>query len=494
MNISRQQFTDEFFNLHLQDKLLGQGGQGAVYRTMDPDLALKLVTSEHGEPVTDPRQMERYYTRLAKLRLLPVPCDLNLCVPMALLKDRAGYVMQLLSGMAPFSLLLPDAKAAQTIRSGEFPKWLGGLSEELAQRILHYRDTGGIRRRLTALYKCASILAQLHGNGFVYGDVSPNNVFLSEDPSHSEVWLIDADNLRFETCAGGSAVYTPKYGAPEIVQGLGGGRPRCDCHAFAVMAFQMLAMIHPFIGNLVEGGDTDWAESLDDAGDAESRAFAGVLPWVDDDGDDSNASQSGLPRPLVMTPRLQTLFQQTFGAGRTCFWKRPAIYHWPQVLAEAGDRTIICHSCGMSWFFDVSGGHCPYCNARKEPWLLVRSFRWNGANSLDEPCWTFSRELPETGQVVVLPERVFAPFLMKTSDDAVLQILLDRSGVVLSTSENCILRLSVAQAAVADGKFKEFHSQIRLPEHAARDGFWIYAEGAEPRLLNCKIVGSANES
>jgi hypothetical protein len=42
----------------------------------------------------------------------------------------------------------------------------------------------------------------------VYGDISPNNIFISEGMNDTSVWLIDADNIRFEILAGGSVVYT----------------------------------------------------------------------------------------------------------------------------------------------------------------------------------------------------------------------------------------------------------------------------------------------
>src|SRR5690606_18716580 len=82
--------------------------------------------------------------------------------------------------------------------------------------------------------------------------------------SSRDVWLIDADNLRFETFRSERGVYTPRFGAPEMVQGTDGGRPRTDCHAFAAMAFSMLTSLHPFIGALVEeGGDGDWDDDAD---------------------------------------------------------------------------------------------------------------------------------------------------------------------------------------------------------------------------------------
>ena len=33
-------YVDEYQNVHIQDKVLGQGGQGVVFRTRDPDLVI----------------------------------------------------------------------------------------------------------------------------------------------------------------------------------------------------------------------------------------------------------------------------------------------------------------------------------------------------------------------------------------------------------------------------------------------------------------------
>lgn len=59
------EYVDEYQNVHIQDKVLGQGGQGVVFRTKDPDLAIKLVTDESGTPVTDEESVERYSKRFS---------------------------------------------------------------------------------------------------------------------------------------------------------------------------------------------------------------------------------------------------------------------------------------------------------------------------------------------------------------------------------------------------------------------------------------------
>ncbi|MCM8151378.1 protein kinase domain-containing protein, partial [Enterobacter roggenkampii] len=301
-------YVDEYQNVHIQDKVLGQGGQGVVFRTRDPDLAIKLVTDESGNPVTDDVLVERYSKRFKRVRLLPLPENLNISVPAALLQNKAGYVMQLLSEMVPFSHFWLDGQTAEKMGPDQIPAWLSAMPENEAKKIVHYCKTGGLRRRLHALYKCASLLARLHGNGMVYGDISPNNIFISEGMNDTSVWLIDADNIRFEILAGGSVIYTPKYGAPELVQGTDGGRPSSDCHAFAVVAFYLLSLIHPFVGKKVDGTDEgDWADEENDDGDIEDKAYAGLLPWVDDQNDDAKTLYTILCKCLFSEVTVQAV-------------------------------------------------------------------------------------------------------------------------------------------------------------------------------------------
>ena len=235
-------FVDEDFNVHERGEELGRGGQGVVFRTKDPDVAVKIALDDSGQPVKHAAFLEK----LRRVRALPVPPGLHLAAPMAVLQETAGYAMRLLNDMVPFTCFWREPRPlADDIP--DFPDWLSGMPRELAASLLSYRDTGALHRRLVALYKCSVILARLHAAGLVHGDVSPSNAFLSRHPTSREVWLIDADNLRHETLSSGSRVYTPRFGAPEIVQGQDGGRSRTDCHAFAVMAFSMLTSMHPFL-------------------------------------------------------------------------------------------------------------------------------------------------------------------------------------------------------------------------------------------------------
>lgn len=489
------EYVDEYQNVHIQDKVLGQGGQGVVFRTKDPDLAIKLVTDESGTPVTDEESVERYSKRFKRVRLLPLPENLNISVPAALLQNNAGYVMQLLSEMVPFSHFWLDGKSAENISTDDIPVWLSAMPENEAKKIVHYYRTGGLRRRLHALYKCASLLARLHGNGMVYGDISPNNIFISEGLDDSAVWLIDADNIRFEITAGGSVVYTPKYGAPELVQGKDGGRPSSDCHAFAVVAFYLLSLIHPFVGKKVDGTDEgDWADEENDGEDVEDKAYAGLFPWVDDQDDDSNSSDSGLPRTLLLTEKLISLFEGTFGPGRTSPLLRPTIYHWPEALAQAADMTVTCPGCSMNYYYDfihpeTEDHNCPYCKTQRPQMLILESYRWNGPDKpINSPCWRYVREISQVAELTV-PRRVFDEFAMIDSDTAEVLISLSNNGILIKKSDHGKADLSVAADSHPQSGFQKLYSQMKIDWVTPDVQFWMFSHLNSPRLVKCIIKG-----
>lgn len=404
--LSSKPLADEYGNQHYLVDELARGGQGVVFRTKDADLAIK-------QPLKDdqPDKSANLHERFQNIRLLPIPARVPVSLPLAILRDEPGYVMRLLSDMKPFSTFELNGKAKKELANQNvlLPQWLAAIPDkEMALRLLHYANTGSTRRRLFALSKCAAILARLHSAGLVYGDISTNNVFVSEG-SAGDVWLIDADNMRLELPSGGVSVYTPGYGAPEVVQGRDQSRPRTDCWAFAVMAFKLLALCHPFIGKKVlepdsdeDGWDTD-PEVNEMSMDLDEQAFSGYLPFIDDEDDDSNVGIGGLSRALVTTPGLRRLFQETFAAGRELPHRRPTMAFWALELMKAADRALDCPQCGMSYFADDKED-CPYCGSERPAFIRIQTSRWE----------VFT---PACSTEFALPHRLFYPFSFENHDD-----------------------------------------------------------------------------
>lgn len=407
--------ADEYGNVHQFADELARGGQGVVFRTKDADVAVKQPLNASGPP----DKGFDLHNRFQNIRLLPMPARVPVSLPLAILRDEPGYVMRLLNGMRPFKTFDLGGRTKKELEEQKvtLPQWLAGIQDkDMALRLLHYANTGSTRRRLFALSKCASILARLHSAGLVYGDISPDNAFIGEETS-SDVWLIDADNMRFELPHGGVSVCTPHYGAPEIVRGTDSSRPRSDCWAFAVMAFKLLAICHPFIGKKVlepDGGEGGWdAEPVGDdlPSDLDERAYAGYFPFIDDEDDDSNHGIGGLPRDLVATSGLRRLFQETFSAGRKHPHRRPAMPFWALELTKAFDLSLKCSKCQMSYFAN-SHEKCPYCSTPRSTFLRVRTSRWE-------------KIISDNASEAVLPHRLFHPFSFEHNDDAEYEAVLD---------------------------------------------------------------------
>jgi hypothetical protein len=412
---SSKPFSDEYGNQHYLADELASGGQGVVFRTKDTDLAIKQPLDASGKPDKGANLRDRFQN----IRLLPIPAHIPVSLPLAILRDEPGYVMRLLSGMKPFCAFDFDGKTKKELENLKtvLPQWLKGIPDkEMALRLLHYANTGSTRRRLFALSKSASILARLHSAGLIYGDISTNNAFIGEGTTR-DVWLIDADNMRFELLNGGTSVYTPGYGAPEIVRGTDASRPRSDCWAFGVMTFKMLALCHPFEGKKVLEPDEDeggWdAEPREDGApaDLKDRAYAGYFPFIDDEDDDLNQGVAGLPRTLVGTSGLRRLFQETFGAGRDQPHRRPTMAFWALELAKAFDLALECPECKMSFYADDHES-CPYCGEKRPAFIRVKTSRW-------------AILIPSSATEATLPHRLFHPFSFEHNDDTEYEAVLD---------------------------------------------------------------------
>ncbi|MFN4002081.1 protein kinase domain-containing protein [Microcella sp.] len=319
--------------------------------------------------------------------------------------------------MLSFGSFELGADRRDQLLASETPAWLAGVMDQAtAALLLHYAQTGSTKRRLWALSRVAAILGRLHAAGLVYGDISPNNCFVAAGVE-PEVWLIDADNLRYEVLDGGSAVYTPRYGAPEIVQARDRSRPRTDCWAFSVMAFETLTLVHPFIGKKVLDPDDDaggWDAAPVVAGepaDLDEKAYGGYLPFVDDEDDDSNPAMSGLPRDLVLMPQLAKLFQETFVAGRLSPWRRPAAAFWARALTQAHDQSLVCDSCQMSYYRQHTA--CPYCGRPRPAHVLAHTDRWEIALQLDK------------GGETRLPHRLFHPYSLEANAHSEYEAVID---------------------------------------------------------------------
>jgi len=290
---------------------LSRAGQGIVYRTQYPQALIKGFTNK------DDQARQRWHRHIAWLIRQDLG-DLKLAKPLALLAEpRFGYVMELMDGLVPLQSLLDS---------------FIGAEDEAA---VDYLRQGGLRRRIRILTQLARTLNQLHARGMLYGDLSPSNIFVSDDPMHAEAWLIDCDNISLEAHSG-LTLHTADYGAPEVVRGDALLSSLTDSWSFAVIVYQLLTHNHPFKGELVSNGEPQ----------EEEAALRGEHPWINDSQDDANQCFSNLPIQLLEHSRLPTLFSRCFEQGLHSPCERPGMAEWLAALVEIDERLYCCAGCG----------------------------------------------------------------------------------------------------------------------------------------------------
>ncbi|AFZ42282.1 serine/threonine protein kinase [Halothece sp. PCC 7418] len=382
MDKPKKTVVDELGTAYELTKELGEGGQGKVFAVSGGRYAVKLLPKK-----SDRETLRR---KLQRVRLLPID-DLKMASPKAMLKPpRVGYVMEILTGMTPIQTLI------------NIP-----VDPEL------YLAGGGLKRRLLLLAQCAEIFSRLHAKGLVYSDPSPGNIFISSDVDSYEVRLIDADNLHYESDPA-SGVYTPSYGAPEVVKGKSGVNTLTDAYAFAVIVFQALTLIHPFIGDWVNEGEPE----------LEDKAYQGEVPWIDDPHDTRNQTEAGIPREIVLSPGLRKLSQQCFGEGLNDPLQRPGISQWRDKLYSAAAFTVHCPECAMTYYPNKQR-FCPWCDSPQPRFVEVRIIRWEPEKGCcEEKEHIFHRLVLEENYGLTLTTRVIKGRTGEAGTDPLVELVL----------------------------------------------------------------------
>jgi DNA-binding helix-hairpin-helix protein with protein kinase domain len=421
--------------------LLGRGGQGAVYAIKGGRLAVKILTDGNQA------RRERLRNQLTHVRRLPLR-DLALAKPLEMLRPpHTGYVMELLTDMVPIKTLMVPKK-------GEAPS------------IEWYIEGGGLRKRLLVLGRAAHLISQLHGKGLVFSDPSPANIFISKARDNQEVWMIDTDNLQYESspCA---AFFTPGYGAPELLSNASGVTTLTDAFSFAVIAFQALSLAHPFIGDMVNDGDPE----------LEDQAFAGKLPWIDDPEDDSNRATFGVPRQWVLSPRLMDAFYLAFGPGRSDPTVRPGASEWADRLYGAADATIECPACSGSFYFTQP--HCPWCERARPSFVTAVFHLWDPefgpqGGILAKPKGETMRPVlaghgaVSAGRAFVITRRLAFGQLSGPSGEPVVSVTLSGQGITLKSLDGNVYPL-FSPTGSQKTEIGDREKTIRLEE---RQGSW----------------------
>jgi len=325
---------------------LGEGSQGTTYLLEDKKHIVKLFNHSFNE--TESKSKINFLLNLGlDKKIFSVPLR-------QITQPKNGYIAEFASGMQPLSNLK-----------------LENVKESLSE---WYLKTGGLSKRHNVLIRLAAILRTLHSKGLAYCDLSPNNVFVSERADLNNVFLIDLDNLRYKTSVVHN-IYTPFYGAPEVISNNSPNTTMSDCYSFAVIAYEMLTLNHPLIGDYVSDGEPE----------LEEQALLGKLPWVDNEDDTTNERTTGLPTFDVIPNRLLELFRKNFEVGLNNPIERPTMAEWFDTLNLANNELLKCGNpkCNLIYPFN-NNKKCPFCGHTPNKVTRIQMRRWEETESFDK--------------------------------------------------------------------------------------------------------------
>ncbi len=399
MELEEEKIVDSERNIHKIVEVLGRGGQGIVYRCLDKDVAIKVVLRD-GAFIKDKKSLEQYEKSVLNLSFKPIESHFPMSIPLVTLRGKQGYVMKMAEGYKPLKTFLKKPSILENeekdgiFRISDSIQKLCKDNHHMALSLSYYSQTQGLRSRLKILTHLAKLLFRLQSIGLVYGDLNLNNVFYKDNSA----FLIDADNVRYESEKAMCVIFTPNYGALEISQNSkNSDTTNCntmlsDTFSFAIIAYELLNMVHPFDGNRADGDVENFIE----------------LPWIEDSEDGSNNSCGLLP--FFLTRDLKILLAQCFEEGKKDPLKRPTMPLFIESLEKASLQVLECENCSMT-YYDREWDICPYCDAKKPIRLVATSYYQNSEVFYFAQNFTNPIFLPITlfkGIGVVESEREFA--------------------------------------------------------------------------------------
>lgn len=324
---------------------LGEGSQGITYLLEDRKHIAKLFN----------QSIDNNSTKSKINFLINLGLDRRVfAIPLKqVTQPKNGYVAEFASGMIPMSLLKFGAEKTN------LNEW--------------YLSTGGLLKRYNVLIKLSSALRNLHSKGLTYCDLSPNNVFISENANSSNIFLIDLDNLRYKSSIINN-IYTPFYGAPEVISSKAPNTTMSDCFSFAIIAYELLTLNHPLIGDYVTNGEPE----------LEEQALAGEIPWVDHSIDFINERSTGVPSEIVMPDILLNLFRKNFELGLNNPFERPSMSEWFDALNRAFNELLKCgnNKCGLLYPYN-NFKECCFCSHKPQKVTRIQMRRWEEVESYD---------------------------------------------------------------------------------------------------------------
>ncbi|MCK5717190.1 MAG: protein kinase [Thiomargarita sp.] len=206
------------------------------------------------------------------------------------------------------------------------------------------------RALATAGLELAHSFLQLHAKGLCYQDISFGNVFF--EPNTGEILICDNDNVMVDGHTNCGVLGTPRFMAPEIIQGNALPNTQTDLFSLGVLLFYILMVHHP-----LEGKQESDITCFDLA--AMNKLYGSEALFIFDPDNRSNRPIPGYhDNALIywqLYPQfLRDLFIKAFTIGITDPENgRVRESEWRSTMVRLRDSIILCTHCQAENFYDV---------------------------------------------------------------------------------------------------------------------------------------------
>ncbi|MGB7242869.1 MAG: hypothetical protein WBC93_12380 [Sulfitobacter sp.] len=332
---------DQFASLNGQRRgivgeMLGQGGQGAVFR------------ANFGTGVYAIKWYHNHY--------IEIDANLKDRLERAIARGAPDHRF-----LWPLELVFqPEHPMSYGYVMGLRPNEFRSIRELLAPP--PNRIDLSLEKRFFVCWQIADSFLSMHANGFCYQDINFGNFFIH--PSTGQVMICDNDNVNVD--GGEASVYgTRKFMAPEVVRREATPNSRTDLYSMAVLFFYVLIGWHPLDGKREAN-----AQIL--TPDIEQALYGTDPLFIFDVDDDANGPVSPLHDMLVcrwntLPATLRDLFQRAFGKGLHNPNERVIEKDWLKAFDACQRAVFHCQDCRFEHVFAPEFGKraqfaCAYCS------------------------------------------------------------------------------------------------------------------------------------
>lgn len=334
---------------------LGGGLEGNIFTVNEaPGHVVKIINDNNMSRM----QRNEIYEHLKWLKDLGARNkEIKQCmtVPKALLDDYLGYIMLHASEHDNLKKYITPPTETEL-----FDDW--------------YKQDFTFKKRYQIIVNLFDALRKIHLAGLIFTDLSPNNIMVHK--KQNQIVFIDTDNTRRRTDLYGGVLGTPGYMAPEvyrkpdvmlakannvdpkILSKFGRLTAESDIFSAAVIAFQILTLQHPFIGDEIENGTPE----------DEEKALEIKTDYIFKEGT-TNTSTYGLTTKFgqITTQGIRDLFYRTFVTGKEQPALRPTAEDFLEEFQKAFDSIVVCDDCGFSRLYSYDGDNaCINCDKEIE--------------------------------------------------------------------------------------------------------------------------------